>query len=151
MEILTEGLIYTFIVEKKITLPDGEYFILTYDDRKFLLPSSYYSDYKITPGKPLSCIVNKINCNGKIFLEPLHPVYSKDMLDCFEIFAIEQRTKHKTKETYCVALARNSKTQKAAVLNCENILSYSLPFKATCKVVKIKKAEVLLTFLLPDC
>jgi hypothetical protein len=148
MEALIEGMEYSFRVEKLISLPDADYFILMDEwGNKYLLPEVYYKNYQIKPGKNILCSVNKINCNGKIFLEPRHPIYTIGMIDSFEIYAIEQRIKHKSNETYSVALAKNEKTDKAAVINCTDMSSLQLPTNKVCIVVKLKKAEVLLEFI----
>lgn len=147
METLEEGKVYRFLAEKLLMLPDANYFVLIDEwDRKYLLPEKYYSDYNIEIGKHIRCYVNKINCNGKIFLEPEHPIYKIGDKDVFEIYKIEERIKQKSKEHYYVALAKNTKTSKAAVLNYTDFNHINLPFSATCKVIKIKKAEVLLQY-----
>ncbi|GAB4447739.1 MAG: hypothetical protein Fur0028_02690 [Bacteroidales bacterium] len=148
METLKEGKMYSFLVEKLLTLPDANYFVLIDDwDRKYLLPQKYYSDYNIEIGKHIRCYVNKINCNGKIFLEPEHPIYKIGDEDVFEIYKIEERIKQKSKEPYYVALAKNSKTNKAAVLNYTDINYKHLTVYAKCKVIKLKKGEVLLQYI----
>ncbi len=142
---LEEGKEYLFLVEKLLKLPDADYFILIDEwERKYLLPQVYYQDYPIEAGKYITCNVNKINCNGKIFLEPRHPVYKIGDEDRFEIYQLEQRIKQKSKEPYYVILARNEKTDKAAVLNYTVIDGIKLPVNKLCRVVKIKKAEVML-------
>lgn len=148
MESLIEGKAYSFYVDKILTLPDNHYFLLIDEwNRKYLLPTEYYKDYNISPGKNIICYVNKINCNGKIFLEPEHPIYRVGDVDIFKIYTIQERIKQKTKEPYYVALANNEKTNKAAVINHTLINSIKLPLNAECKVIKIKKAEVLLEIL----
>lgn len=145
---LEEGKEYLFLVEKLMKLPDNYYFILIDEwGRKYLLPNIYYKDYQIKIGKYIICNVNKINCNGKIFLEPRHPVYKIGDVDRFEIYQYEQRIKQKSKQQYYVLLARNEKTSKAAVVNYNAIDKFKLPANKLCRVVKIKKAEVLLEIL----
>ncbi|HNV96223.1 MAG TPA: hypothetical protein PKG63_07095 [Bacteroidales bacterium] len=148
MEQLEEGKIYRFYVEKLLSLPDANYYILIDDwNRKYLLTAEYYSDYSIKLNNYINCYVNKINCNGKIFLEPLHPIYKIGEEDYFEIYQIEKRIKQKSKEPYYVALAKNSKTIKAAVLNYTDINHNHFPVFAKCKVIKFKKGEVLLQYI----
>ncbi len=145
---LEEGKEYPFYVEKLLALPDGDYFILIDEvSRKYLLPRQYYTDYPIKVGTTIICNVNKINCNGKIFLEPLHPIYKVGDEDVFTLTAIEQRVKHRTQEPYFVIKAHNAKTNKAAAITFSNIDTNLLPVKALCKIVKIKKAELLLDVL----
>ncbi|MCX7862606.1 MAG: hypothetical protein N2449_06390 [Bacteroidales bacterium] len=145
MVTLEEGKEYNFFVEKLISLPDGKYFILIDDwGRKYLLPQQYYIDYPIQEKKNIICNVNKINCNGKIFLEPQHPIYRLNDMDKFTLTSIQQRIKQRTGEPYYVVLAYNDKTNKAVVINYQQVNVQNLPQQYICKVVKIKKAELQL-------
>ena len=147
MKQLEESKAYIFFVEKILNLPDDNYFVLIDEwNRKYLLTQKYYKNYKIEVGQRITCYVNKINCNGKIFLEPEHPIYKIGDIDSFFITKLEERIKQKSKEPYYVALAQNEKTNKAAVLNYTDI-NQTLPLTAKCEVIKIKKAEVLLRYI----
>ncbi|HRZ41752.1 MAG TPA: hypothetical protein P5228_03510 [Bacteroidales bacterium] len=74
---LEEKQTYRFRVIRKITLPDDSAnWVLTCDGTdRYLLPEEYYTDYQIREGMELPCRVDKINCTGRIFLEPEHPWY----------------------------------------------------------------------------
>ena len=72
---LKEGSSYDFKPVKTITLPGGEtsLVLLGPDCNKYLLPLSYYRGYGLTDKSNIRCKVDKINCSGKVFLEPEHP------------------------------------------------------------------------------
>ena len=73
-----EGQRLPFQVVNKVVMPgtDEEHFVLVGpDERKHLLPEKDYALYNITVGQTITCTVDKINCSGKIFLEPDHPYY----------------------------------------------------------------------------
>jgi len=74
---LREGKVYPFRITGTIELPDGsKYFILSDPNLvKHLLSQKYYENYYFEPGQLIDCRVDKINCNGKIYIEPLHPFY----------------------------------------------------------------------------
>jgi hypothetical protein len=74
---LEEGFTYRFRVLRLITLPDdSQSWVLTHTGSdRYLLPAAYYSDYPIKESLDLFCRVDKINCTGRIFLEPEHPFY----------------------------------------------------------------------------
>ncbi|MGQ9846317.1 MAG: hypothetical protein ACUVQP_02285 [Bacteroidales bacterium] len=147
MKMFEEGKMYRFFVDKILTLPDSDYFLLIDEwNKKHLLPQKYYTDYSIKIGTYINCYVNKINCNGKIFLEPEHPIYKIGDIDNFIVTRLEERVKKKSGEIYYVALAQNKKTSKAAIINYNDFNS-TIPFSAKCEVIKIKKAEVLLHFI----
>lgn len=150
MEKLEEGKEYEFFVEKLLPLPDGNYFILVDKQNcKYLLPQQYYTNYPITVGTYIFCNVNKINCNGKIFLEPRHPIYKINDIDIFTLYQLQQRIKRRTQEPYYVILAYNQKYDKAVVLNHTEINLEILPTNYKCKVVKVKKAELQLIAIAP--
>jgi hypothetical protein len=147
MELL-EGNTFRFKVEKKITLPDEEYFILLAEyDSKYLLPVKYYFEYNIKIGQEIICSIDKVNCNGKVFLEPKHPIYTKGDKDIFTIVGTEEREKHKTKEKYQVINVIGDKTRRATIIENLTLKPYSQDNKVFCEVIKIKKGELLLKFI----
>ncbi|MCX7955471.1 MAG: hypothetical protein N3A01_09845 [Bacteroidales bacterium] len=140
-----ENEVYDFFVENLIKLPDGEYFVLNYENkRKFLLPAYYYHDYQIEKNKYIKCYINKINCNGQIFLEPLHPIYKIGDVDIFYLYAVQTRIKRKTNDEYKVILARNKKTKRAYVKQFPIDIIEHIPLETECKIIGFKKGEVIL-------
>jgi hypothetical protein len=89
---LKEGCLYNFIVLKSLKLPDDKEYFVTEDPRgkKHLLLKSFYESYNISVGETITCKVDKINCNGKIFLEPQHPYLKDDHQYDFEITCTEE-------------------------------------------------------------
>ena len=75
---LQEGESYSFIVDGIIQLPDGsaKYKISDPNGVKHLLDHRIYNAYGFNIGNNIICRVDKINCSGKIFLEPKHPYYT---------------------------------------------------------------------------
>ena len=136
---------FVFSVEKKITLPDGEYFILLADfNQKYLLPTEFYFEFKLKIGDKIICRIDKLNCNGKVFLEPKHPVYNVGDKDVFTFQEIETRYTRKTKDKYLVRKAIGDKTIRAITpIENENI-SPSQDEKWLCEIDKIKKGELIL-------
>lgn len=77
-EFFKEGQEYVFFVTGKAKLPpdDEEFFILkSTNGSRHLLKTEFYQDYRIEEGAELTCRVDKINCSGRIYLEPRHPYY----------------------------------------------------------------------------
>ena len=68
---------YKFRVLRLLTLPDdSRSWLLTHDgEDRYLLPAEYYGDYGIVAGNEIICRIDKINCTGRIFLEPENPFY----------------------------------------------------------------------------
>lgn len=140
-----ENQILEFFVEKQIKLSEEEYYILNLENkRKFLLPAAFYCGYNIKENSFIKCYINKINCNGQVFLEPLHPIYKIGDIDTFYLYKTEIRVRHKTQETYTVILAKNDKTSKAYLKEFNRDIIKQLPIKRKCTIVGFKKGEVVL-------
>lgn len=88
---LKEGFMYPFVIYGKVDLPDGnEYFVLKDpNDVKHLLLTRYYKNFNFQLGQTIECRVDKINCNGKIYLEPQHPYYELGKIYEFPFQSIE--------------------------------------------------------------
>ncbi|MFN8134554.1 MAG: hypothetical protein U0Z17_04750 [Bacteroidales bacterium] len=52
------------------------------------MPAENFQGYGIHPGDEISCKIDKINCTGRIYLEPRHPYYSEGKIYDFEIVKI---------------------------------------------------------------
>jgi hypothetical protein len=91
---LKEGFEYEFRVEKSISDPGGTtHFILTGPDgTKYLLPKDLYRNYGITLQSVIKCRVDKINCRGEIFLEPVNPYYKEGQSYEFKVTGHDVRT-----------------------------------------------------------
>jgi hypothetical protein len=146
--ILEEGFEFNFTVEKIIDLPDESYYILLSEfDKKYLLPTKYYDEYNLKIGKEIRCRIDRINCNGRVFLEPKSPIYSIGDKDIFTLLEVKQKEKHRTKDKYLVIKAISSKTNRAIVVDFSSCLNYSLGENYLCEILKIKKAEMYLRLI----
>ncbi|MHC1774212.1 MAG: hypothetical protein AB9834_02245 [Lentimicrobium sp.] len=88
---LAEGEVYAFTFEKLITLSDGEDYMVMEDPFgiRHMITYKYYLNYGLKPGTTVNCVVDKINCTGRVFLEPEHPVYKKGTKFLFEFVRIQ--------------------------------------------------------------
>ncbi len=68
-----------FILKAIQPFPDGNIYMVLEDVNGLRLIQDYkpYVAYGLKPGAKISCKVDKINCNGKIFLEPQHPWFEE--------------------------------------------------------------------------
>ncbi len=89
---LKEGQVYSFKIKGITALPDGtECFVLIDPNHiKHLLERKHYLNYHFVVGQSIRCRVDKINCNGKIYVEPLHPFYRIGKKYDFPLTRIEQ-------------------------------------------------------------
>ena len=138
--ILAEGRFYTFTVTGRIILPDNtEQFVLVDPNGiKHLIDAEPYDRYSLLRRKEIQCHVDKINCSGKIYLEPEHPVY-------------------KTGRTYSFEFAGFDRGKKLAVFNdalgyYTNVPISSVPASLTkgerldCLVLRIKRGRVYISY-----
>ena len=86
-KLLIEHEWYPFRIHKEVEFPDdGEYFVLTDPyGYKHLLRKEFYLHYHFEIGSTIQCRIDKINCSGKIYLEPEHPLYTEGKSYDFEV------------------------------------------------------------------
>ena len=85
---LNEGEIHSFQVINIVTIEgEGDFYVLRHNitGRRLLLPVEPYSKYSIKKGQQITCRVDKVNCTGKVFLEPKHPYYEEGKSYPFDI------------------------------------------------------------------
>ncbi len=133
-------------MEKELTLPDNSnYFLVTGPDtKKYLIRAERYSHYGITAGKIIKCKIDKVNCRGKVFLEPENPWYSEGKSYSFLVMGTEVRTDNSGNKHKSVVVT--DKTGNKIIVPQEAFSS--IPAKATkvnLKVERISKAKLYLT------
>ncbi|MCK9617902.1 MAG: hypothetical protein M0R21_08725 [Lentimicrobiaceae bacterium] len=130
---------------------NSEYFVLEDPtDMRHLVPSCYYKKYDFTMGQTLRCRVDKINCTGKIFLEPQHPFYREGKIYYFLFIETAQRIHKKTgkPENYAIVKDTLGFEGEFSVENPATFQSFQGK-KIRCKLLRIKKGKLLLQYL-PD-
>ena len=117
---LEQGKVYLFKLYKKIESPDETNYYVMIDPfcNKHLIPVGYYLQYNLEIGKSYLCKVDKINCLGRIFIEPPHPFYKENENYLFEfVKKIEKR--HNSGNIYNYYLLKGENTYDA-YLDAEN-------------------------------
>ena len=70
-----EGQSYQFRYVKRI-LTDEEFFVFEdFTGERHLIPAYHYRNYKFEINNLINCLINRIDCSGKVYLEPEHPYY----------------------------------------------------------------------------
>jgi len=84
---LLEGKFYTFKIHNLVRLQDDAYYFVLLDinGMKHFIPAAFYEHYGLSKGNEIICKIDKINCTGRIILEPLHPVYREGEVYNFDI------------------------------------------------------------------
>jgi len=137
---------YKFRVIRKILLDDNEEYLVLEDPlkTKHLLPLKYYKNYNLEDKSEIVCYVDKINCKGKVFIDPEHPFYK---IGTTYSFPFVRRDKRTTKEgkTIDVLVVKDIYERECTVLphNYQKDGRY-LPTEINCTVERIKKSRLYL-------
>ena len=141
MEKFSEGEWYPFRVYKKILLEDENWYFVLLDgnNSKHFLPVIGYEDYSIRPGEEVICRVDKINCTGRIYLEPKHPKYTEGRSYLFDV--VEMKI-HGAIHHLVVKDVFGNLEQLAITSHMEDRLVFSSPIR--CVVKRIRKGRLTL-------
>jgi len=143
----TEGEKHRFTITGFTEIPgtDESYYILKNPfGGKHLLKANPYKHYHLKTGQTINCKIDKINCSGKIFLEPENPKYKEGEVYAFDLVKIIDH------------INSVGKKEKAAIvkdiLGLENTCSLPENYmvdkknkKIKCKVLRIKKGQLFLS------
>jgi hypothetical protein len=138
---LEEGKHYQFNVIGRITLQDERSYFILEDPYKIrhLLPFWLYEDYKIVTGLSISCKVDKINCTGRVYLEPEHPHYSEGHIYNFTLVRIDKKSPSDKLSLIVTDIFNNEISVDCpngyTLENHENMESG----KVSCKLVRVRK------------
>ncbi len=144
---LEEGKSYKFLIKGVTELADaGLYFIL--EDPfgvKHLIKKKYYEAYKFDIAEYIICTVDKINCNGKIFLEPKHPHYEPGNIYEFEFTGWIDKLNHKGDKTLFALVKDKFGNLAHIVLGSELSGSSRRSDIIQCRVNRVKKGKLYLS------
>ena len=144
--IFEEGSSYPFIVTGKIVLPpdDEEFLILNSNfGSRHLLKYEPYKHYGLKKNTEVNCRIDKINCSGKMFLEPEHKDYKEGNIYSFRINGFEEILNSDEQAERFLQLT-DANNQDVYV----NIGKYSprdFSEAVKCRVDRIKKGKLYLT------
>lgn len=132
-----------FHIQKKIVIKDIEYFIFT--DKggyRYLVPSRFYGDYGFKENQKVLGWIDKINCMGRIFIEPYHPVYKVGKIYSFDVSSKEVIKENEQTYTRLEIIDVMQKKHYCNVVGDAGAVGE----KITCLVEKIKKGKLKLKF-----
>lgn len=140
---LEEGEWYPFKIHNLVQLQDeANYYILTdINGMKHFMPSGYYTDYGFKIGDEIICKIDRINCTGRIFLEPTHPFYKEGKIYSFELENYQIQGNNIT--LFVKGLIGNSIEVPVCDIDINKLMTKK---KVSCKVQNIKKGELILEF-----
>jgi len=144
---LIQGKYYNFKIVNLTTLPDKlDYYVVEdpFGDRQ-MIPACYYDDYGFRIGQVIRCRVDKINCTGRIFLEPLHSVYREGKVYFFDFVEIKKIFNKDTgKEEDALNLKDVFGKMAQVSFANYNVSTGFTTDKIRCKLVRIKKGKLFL-------
>jgi hypothetical protein len=143
--ILSEGGWFSFRIHNLIQLQDNEWYYVLVDSNnmKHFMPSGYYTSYGFKINDVIRCKIARINCTGRIFLEPEHPYYSEGKTYLFEIVS-ERSTEGNDEfnEMLCVKDILGNCIEVA--LRGNTILKSTSNNNVPCMVKSIRKGQLIL-------
>lgn len=125
----------------------GEEFYVLQDpfNKKHLLPATFYKNYGFEIGQFIACRVDKINCTGKIFLEPKHPLYQEGKIYEFQLVENHYKQSQNDTETCPAVIVRDRTGQKILLEHRAGLLKGSTEKSVKARVERIKKGSLFLS------
>ncbi|MBW6492464.1 MAG: hypothetical protein K0B15_14870 [Lentimicrobium sp.] len=142
----SEGSVVEFTVLKKVELSENEAYYVLLDPKgyKILLPAEAYSHYGFKQATRIKCRVDKVNCSGQVFIEPLHPYYEEGKIYMFEIKGHKAITEEGKVIHYILELSDALGMSCNVKIEPTSPEEYLKAGKIRCLVSRIKKARLYL-------
>jgi hypothetical protein len=146
--LLRTGEKYELRVLKLLLIQDNSYYIcVDQNGLKHLVPEVYYIDYGIKPGNVINCRLDRINCLGRFYFEPEHPVYSRDCIYDFKLKAINPPSGN---NSHYSAIVEDVFGKEWETLEFEMRSPLPVePASLLCRVRSLKKARLFLEIVDP--
>lgn len=95
--VLSEGEWFPFRIHNLVQLQDEVWYFVLQDINglKHFMPAGYYEKYGFNAGDEVSCKIDRINCTGRMFLEPKNPFYTEGEIYSFELIAYANQGSNK--------------------------------------------------------
>jgi hypothetical protein len=95
--IFSVGNWYPFRIHNLVQLQDQDFYyvLLDINGSKHFLASLPYKHYGFKIGDEINCKIDRINCTGRILLEPKHPYYLEGEIYDFDVLNyVKNRSEH---------------------------------------------------------
>jgi hypothetical protein len=143
---LIEGNSYFFTILRVVQMPpDGEeYYVMESEfGSKHLLVKHFYQHYNLKKGRKILCRIDKINCSGRVFLEPEHPGCKPG--DILEFSVTRDQVFVNSFGDEEILLILNDPWNGMAYLNVQERPELKNNEVIKCKVERIKKGQLLIS------
>ena len=144
---IEEGQQYTFEVTGITELEDrGTCFVLKDPfGYKHLLTKEVYEDYHIEPGTSISCHVDKINCDGKVFIEPEHYYYKPGEIYSFDFLNFVNQVNEYGDKDLLAQVKDQFGNKTHVLLKLGSVSVLNPPSLIDCRLERIKKGRLFLS------
>jgi hypothetical protein len=142
---------YDFLYKNKLKLPDGSASMVLTDSKgvMYLVPITLYETYGFEPGQTIACKVDKINCTGKVFLEPKHPKYTEGEVYTFKRVGVnEGENESGDRIKRLIVEDETGTTFEFELLSDQH--ETGIPDELQCRVRRIRKSKVYLHWIAED-
>jgi hypothetical protein len=139
--ILSEGNWFPFRIHNYVQLQDDAWYFVLQDinGMKHFMPAENYQNYGFRTGDEIICKIDRINCTGRIFLEPKHPYYNEGEIYSFDLVSFQK------KGSEIIIIVREIAGKEIEVPLCGNKnLDINGEKKVTCLVKSIIKGIPIL-------
>jgi len=140
---------YRFKIIKKIEIPSDQNYFLLQDpfEYRHLLPEKFYINYGLENQNEILCYVDKINCSGRIFLDPEHPYYRISEIYQFPFYGKKIITTRHGDSKKMLVVKDIFNNECYAEASVEQWTDDFNPAYLYCRVVRIKKARLMLEYV----
>lgn len=83
-----EGESYQFRYVRTVTMDEDFFLFEDFSGERYLIPTYYYKNFNFESGALINCLVSRIDCSGKVSLEPEHPYYKLENTYDFEFIEL---------------------------------------------------------------
>lgn len=111
---------------------------------KILMPAHFYPHYGFESGQTIQCRVDKINCNGRMFLEPLHPHYREGKAYEFDVLNTGVRINILDEQEFFVTVKDVCNLNWTVKVYSEKYIKENSS-KINCRLERIKKGRMFLS------
>ena len=86
---LSEGECFPFKIHNLIQLQDDAWYFVLQDinGMKHFMAAEDYESYGFSVGEKILCKIDRVNCTGRVFLEPKHPIYREGEIYDFDFIS----------------------------------------------------------------
>ncbi|OFX49994.1 MAG: hypothetical protein A2046_01765 [Bacteroidetes bacterium GWA2_30_7] len=144
MQFIEVNKTYEFNLIDEIDFFSNEKYYILCDpfNRKHLLNSNIYLEYNYKIGDKILCKVDKINCQGRVYIEPEHPIYKIGNYYDFK-FLRKDKIRNKRGDLKNVLIFEDLLGKEAnSYVSDLDFFNNFKKLEVNARVVKIKKAQV---------